>query len=369
MGSKRQAITFGQRILRGAKSRPWAAAIVIMLLIGIGLIGYWAVWANSSPAWTGFGAYSEVAAGPRAKTLWDWLGLLIVPLAVAFGATVISYFQKRTELEIAEKARTEDREIAARARDSERQIASDRLMQATLEAYYDRMTELLLEHNLRESPVDSEARSIARARTIAVVKSLDGDRNRQLFTFLKASKLIEKGSPIVDLRKANLSKTALSGVDLREVDLYQADLSGSDLSRADLSEANLREAKLISSNLSNSHMRELNISNADLTNANLSNCFIEYATFNRVNLTNAILHGTYFRRTVLMEANLQNADLRGVILWQSNLSGAINWTLEQFEEIGGESPIMPDGITIGGYDANVPTYDEWKAQYLSLIHI
>ena len=57
-----------------------------------------------------------------------------MPLAVAFGATVISYFQKRTELEIAEKARTEDREIAARARDSERQIASDRLMQATLEA-------------------------------------------------------------------------------------------------------------------------------------------------------------------------------------------------------------------------------------------
>ena len=45
---------------------------------------------------------------------------------------------------------------------TERQIAEERQWQTTLEAYYDRMTDLLLHENLRSA---KEAQIIARART------------------------------------------------------------------------------------------------------------------------------------------------------------------------------------------------------------
>lgn len=171
----------------------------------------------------GFGPYDDASQAARMPTWWDWLSLLIVPLAVAAGAAFIGYIQKRTELDIADKARDEDREIARKARESEQQIAGDRLWQATLEAYYDRMTELLLEHKLRESPEDSEVRSIARARTVAVIRSLDAGRNRQLLAFLRTSKLIEKEQPVVDLREADLFETNLSGADLSRAQNWTID--------------------------------------------------------------------------------------------------------------------------------------------------
>ena len=73
----------------------------------------------------GFGPYDETARVARPPTLWEWLDLLIVPLAVAAGAALISTVQKRTELDIAEKARQEDRRNAEKARDKDREIAEE----------------------------------------------------------------------------------------------------------------------------------------------------------------------------------------------------------------------------------------------------
>ena len=144
--------------------------------------------------------YDETSLAARPPTLWEWLDLLIVPLAVAIGAAIISYVQKRTELDIAKKAREEDGEIARQARESEQQIASDRLRQASLEGYYDRMTDLLLIHKLREAEAEAEQRSLARARTVAVARGLDGARKAQLLAFLRTSGLIAQDKPVIDLR-------------------------------------------------------------------------------------------------------------------------------------------------------------------------
>lgn len=196
MVDEKELQTTIERIRQWSRAHPIWLVIFLILAAVVGVVVYWAIWADSSPTWTGFGAYDEEASSPRAKTLWDWLSLLIVPVAVAVGAAVISYVQKRTELDIAKKARAEDREIAQQARETELQIASDRQMQTTLEAYYDRMTELLLEHNLRGSEPNSEVRSIAKARTVAVVKSLDGERNRQLSLFFSRRNCLKRSSTL-----------------------------------------------------------------------------------------------------------------------------------------------------------------------------
>lgn len=293
------------------RRRPEVLVGALVLLAAAVVIGYWAIWADSSPSWTGFGAYDEQTRGPRAKTLWEWMELLIVPLAVAVGAAVITYFQKKTELDVAKKER-----------ENERQIARDRQMQATLESYFDRMTELLLEHGLRESEPNSEVRSIARARTIAVIRSLDWERNAQLITFLRGSALMDARKPVVDL----------SGGDLSD-----SDLSESDLSWIDLSGANLGGAKLRWTDLHRANLAGVNFGEADLYSADLS------------------------------KANLNAANLLGANLDKAYLGSVIGWTFEQLGTAASKSgTFMPDETRLRGLDGKDGlTFEEWKKRHIA----
>lgn len=265
---------------------------------------------------SGFGPYEGTSMKVRAPTLWDWMDLLIIPVVLALGALWFNKAQKDTELNIAERARAADREIAEKARTADREIAEARQRQATLEAYYDRMTDLLLMHNLRETEKDDEKRSIARARTVAVIRSLDGERNNQLFAFLRTSKLIESDDPIIDF----------SGTSLRRADLNNADLSGVNLSEANLSEANLSEAILFESDLRNAALFEANLFGVDLRGANLRGADLSDAIVSGalagVNLSEAILLGTDLTGANLSKANLSKAILINAVIMGAWLKGA-----------------------------------------------
>jgi uncharacterized protein YjbI with pentapeptide repeats len=110
---------------------------------------------------------------------------------------------------------------------------------------------LILDKGLRRSEKDAEIRSVSRARTLAVLRSLDGARKGLVLRFLHEADLIGKAvgerrviEAIIDLLTADLSGADLSG----------ADLSGAVLSYANLSDANLRDANLRDANLSNANL-------------------------------------------------------------------------------------------------------------------
>ena len=409
------------------KARRWRVAI---LLVAISIVLLAAVLIAVTTA--GFGPYDEAAGTARPPTLWEWLGLLIVPLAVAIGAAIITYVQKRTELDIADKARQEDRrnaekarkkdrKIAQQARASEQQIAGDRLRQASLEVYYDRMTELLLTHKLREAAAEAEERSLARARTLAVARGLDEERKAQLLAFLQTSGLIGRNNPVIDLRGvdfsgadlhlADLSKANLGGANLSEANLGGANLSEADLSGADLSEADLGGANLGGANLggaylsgaillmanlsganlsgvvlSKADLRGVGLSGADLSMADLSGAGLSGTNLSRANLVRAYLSRAYLSGANLSEANLSEADLSRANLSEADLSeanlneadlsranlrGTRGWTSEQLEQADVAGSVMPDGTQLAaeatqGRDAiEGPTFAEWKARYLA----
>ena len=52
------------------------------------------------------------------------------------------------------------------------------------------MQELILDKGLRRSEKDAEIRDVARARTLTVLRSLDGDRKGQVLRFLHEADLI-----------------------------------------------------------------------------------------------------------------------------------------------------------------------------------
>jgi hypothetical protein len=76
------------------------------------------------------------------------------------------------------------------------------------------MQELILEKGLRRSEEYAEIRDVARARTLAALRSLDGNRKGQVARFLHEADLIgalRKGQvieAIIDLRGADLSGAA-----------------------------------------------------------------------------------------------------------------------------------------------------------------
>jgi hypothetical protein len=216
------------------------ALVLIVLLIG------WPAWAYQWD-WTGLGATFSPAKNPQglrdyypSKTLWDWLQLLLVPLALALVGYLLNGAQ----------ARREEKRETRREQDS------------VLDAYLAQIADLLLHEGLNKRPAKSEAlpsdeeedkaankeRSaaldVAQAQTTAALRRLDSERTAIMVRFLSRAHLLQA----LDLGGANPSGARLIVADLlgnlSEASLSGADLVGADLVGADLSRANLSGANL-----------------------------------------------------------------------------------------------------------------------------
>jgi hypothetical protein len=144
----------------------------------------------------------------------------VVPLALVVIGFLFSVQQD------ARQQRIEDQRAEA-----ERELAEQRAQDEALQAYLDQMSGLLLERYLRASEKGSEVRTLARARTLTVLRGLDPSRKTAVIQFLAEAELVQrvKGSePIISLFDADMS-----GAFLRAASLRAADLSGANLSHAE----------------------------------------------------------------------------------------------------------------------------------------
>ena len=318
----------------------------IILLIVPALL--WLAMQGYSIEWTGFG---ETADGStQAKTLWDWMGLLLLPLFLAGGALLLNRSRHENERQRAEQKAA-----------LEREIATDHHQEEALQAYVDRMAELLLKDKLsRFSP--EEVRNVARIRTMTVLRGLDAKRKGSALLFLKDSGLIERESvidlcgadlrgasiPSARLQRVNLSEANLSGADLRGAELGKSylsgtNLSGANLSGADLSGADLFEANLSGADLTRAKLSKTNFNSADLRGCRLNEADLRDADLSRVNLHVGDLVGANLRGANLGGARLLGADLRHADLSQADLSGTEITETEWVKARSLEGTTMPDG--------------------------
>jgi uncharacterized protein YjbI with pentapeptide repeats len=257
---------------------------------------------------TGFGEYDDPntpEVDREARKLWEWLDLLLVPAILAIGGLLFSRAERRAERENQEQQTRTEQEAREQRDQTEREIALDRQRENALQAYLDRMAELLLKEGLRASDEDAEVRAVARARTLAVLRGLDGTRKGLLVEFLRESNSIDISGPIVRLNGANLS-----GAELHFAELGFAFLCGADLSDADLSEANLSGADLSEANLSGANLVDAMLAGADLAGANLSGANLFVADLSGANLFAANLLGAD-----LDDAKLSKARYNEYTLW------------------------------------------------------
>jgi uncharacterized protein YjbI with pentapeptide repeats len=279
------------------------ALTVLIVLLAIG---------GASLGWTGFGE----------KKLWDWLQLLsalAIPVVIAVGT--LWFTDQQNDLQ---------RDIEAQRAQAEQQLEEQRAQDEALQAYLDQMGQLLLEKNLRDSEEDSEVSTLARARTLTVLRRLDGTRKASVLQFLYESGLISaEDGPIVSLRGtdlsgANLREANLSGADLREANLSEANLRAANLSYANLGgDVDLREPNPFSAYLGGDvDLSRANLKSAYLRRADLSDAELDKANLSEANLIKANLESATLDDTDLSDAYLQEANLGGAHLMGANLKGA-----------------------------------------------
>jgi uncharacterized protein YjbI with pentapeptide repeats len=377
------------------------APLIVLIATVVGL-GYWQRW-----AWTGV-ALKWFWSGLAPKSAWDWLELLIIPIVL--GASVLWFNRqaRRAQNDIETRRQKLAQMLAQQERGNDRHIAEDRARDDALRSYFDRMSELILDKNLGESDKGTVEQVVASARTLAVIRSLEGDqrgRKIHVIKFLIESNLIGKislsgadlssanliatklsdadlsGADLsnanlsnanlidanltsadlsgADLKGANLRSADLSGADLRSADLSGADLRSANLSGADLSGANLFGVLLLSANLTSAHLSHANLTGIHLSNANLSQADLRYADLSQANLRYADLSYADLSYTTLRYVNLRGAGLAYVNLSGASLSDAKEWTNEQLaqaESLVGAT--LPDGTLMTS-----AAWEEFKKRY------
>jgi uncharacterized protein YjbI with pentapeptide repeats len=313
--------------------------------------------------------------GFRGKTLWDLLGLLIVPVVIALAVWYLSEVSRQNQQQIEDQRAKAEQDIEDQRAKAQQQIEDDRVRDSVLQSYIQDMTGLLLDRRLADSVPNDPIRDIARSSTLTAIRQLDSYRKGILLQFLSESNLIKTDiDPIIylfgaDLRGADLRGADLRGTNLSRANLSSANLVGTNLFRADLSGANLsgailNPAVLSGANLSGANLSGANLSGANLNGANLSGANLVGTNLFRADLSNAGLSDANLSDAVLSGADLSRADLSGAILNPANLSGAVlrlarRWTNEQLAEaeylVGAT---LPDGKVMTEED-----WEEFKKRY------
>jgi uncharacterized protein YjbI with pentapeptide repeats len=317
-----------------------SSILVVLMLIGLALWGY-------RIYWTGFSDYiTPKGEFLRGKTFWDWMGLLLIPLVLGIGA----FFLNRSERKI------------------EREIAIDRQQEDALQAYLDRMSDLLLKENLQTSEKE-KIRNVARIRTITVFQGLDPRRKRYVILFLKEAgfltlqQIFGGDEREIDLAEISLDNIRFEGVNLAGANLRKASLRNSKLNNAILSNAklneahldyaDLREVQLDGASIFKSSLFEANLERANLTFADLQIADLRGCNLSGANLTNASLIGANLRGcnlsganltgASLCNANLANVFMLGANLIRADLRGARVSTEQLAEARYLQGALMPDG--------------------------
>ena len=310
--------------------------VMVAVVVTLGIL----IYVGYGLQWTGFGPTRTNENVQPSKTLWEWLGLLVVPMILAAGGFLINRMQKQHEDQIQQQRKDHEDQIERAQREREEAVTIQRAQDEALRDYLDQMSDLMVDREMRNKPEAPDLRRLAQARTLAILLGLDRDRKRLPLKLIYELSLIMKEEPILNLKNAGLDTADLSEITLhdaclREADLRLANLTGADLKGSDLGGADLRGANLSGANLSDTLLAGANLLPYDES---------QPAKLNAPDLSNGAdpsdidPSNDHLTPTDLRGADLSNADLSGAYLTGTKVS---NEQLDRCKSLEGAT--MPDG--------------------------
>lgn len=232
------------------------------------------------------------------KTLWDWLDLLIIPVSIAaLGLCFQSLQQQRANAQAS----------------IDKAIAENNLREEAVQAYFDRLSELLINKKLTtlafNDPTRITSLDVIRAKTLSILRRLgnDGERKGDILQFLFDAELLT--SLKVNLVNADFSGAILIGVDLRGANLEGVVLDKADLRCANLEGSHLLGASLVGANL----CTDPELSKDTLVAAQIK------TNMRNTDLCGAVLCGARLMQVDLIYSNLLGANLRDADIRCANL--------------------------------------------------
>jgi len=231
------------------------------------------------------------------KTLWDWLDLLLIPIALAIFAYFSSKEIKKIELMVSIE-RTRDISLQSYI-----EKVTDYLSQGSLKIMDTSKNEINneVEDNLTHNDAQQQAKAIEIRRLVTLLtkttlKMLDGERKGLVIQFLYDAKLITisniENKPIISLKGADLSTIDFSSELVRISNKLKKDFQHEEFHDIDLSETNLSRA-----NFYGVHFHNSNFNFANCVNANFQNAFIKSSSF-----LNAILDKADFSNSAFIDS-------------------------------------------------------------------
>jgi uncharacterized protein YjbI with pentapeptide repeats len=259
--------------------------------------------------WTGLPAADGVARQP--KTLWNWLELLGIPVALAALAFLLNDAQTQRD------QRREDQRAA-----QQHTVAADVEREKTLRTYLAQMSDLMLIHRLLRPHPRVDVREVARTATLTAARRLDGPRRGLVVRFLAEAGLLHGGGGLFTHARVDVASADFKYAELPSTVLVQANLSRANLTRANLHRGRLDKAILFGAILDGAVLDLASLVRANLADASLSKAKLRRADLVQVDLTAAHLGGADLRRADLFRAELCLTDLAGANLSRADLSGA-----------------------------------------------
>jgi uncharacterized protein YjbI with pentapeptide repeats len=210
------------------------------------------------------------------RPLWDWLSLLLVPVLLTLSTILstgwLTYHESRGQNALSVQLHQSDQV----QHQLDERLAQQARWDDLLKAYRDEIDALLLDHGLRQAHPGDDVSEIAHARTLDILMQIDAAHKRSVLTYLSNLRLVQAGgresqgrwraSPVVSLRRADVSGAGLGGMSLVGADLVGANMSGADLSRTGLTRQQLGSVFSLSGTTLPNGSKCKSVSNAEQTN-------------------------------------------------------------------------------------------------------
>lgn len=248
--------------------------LIIIIIILLAFLIYYALFPYYSPDWTGFRYYNNVNQ-LEVKKLWDWLDLLIVPVSLILLGWLYKTYEKTKE---------EIKEIENKQNE-------------ILDSYFRIISEFISNSNLLDTNKNKESRVIARTRTIVALENLEGERKGQVLQFLYESNLIDNEK--INILGANFKCLQVSGIVLRKLTIKGVYFCNSNFENTFLDKSRFISCDFTNTNFNKSSMEDTSFEYSNLSKCKLSNIDLTKVNFEGSNLNDADLSNSIINRSQL----------------------------------------------------------------------
>jgi uncharacterized protein YjbI with pentapeptide repeats len=253
-----------------------------------------------------------------AKTFWDFLQLLLVPLLLFLIAWLFNGWQASRDRSRGENSRQD----------------------ATLDAYFKEMGDLILDRELQSAPPHAAVHELARTLTLTTVRRLDAERKGDVIWFLAEAGL---------LNRPKNTQQAKNGPDTPPVDVGGADFRGADLRGGRLVGTVLDDTDLGGARFDGTELRDASFFGADLHGASFDHSTLNHVLFQDADLSAAALSHTSIQDSSFEDSCLTKASFAGAQFdyepkKQTTFEGAQGRDID-FSNTLGLTAIRADGVS------------------------